>query len=269
MPYPYTYDFPYANDLQGERPLAEGPYQTFHQQIAPPWLRKPKGRALWRAYGTLKDQLLDRLRESSLARFPDYAPADGLALIGAQRQIDRGLSEGSASYASRLKKAWTTWHYAGTATGILAALYYAGYPAVELIAKMGKRYRFNPATGLAYVSHDQAAGYTLTTVSLPQNFWNTFLVFFYSLPTQWNGTIIPPVSKEAKNIRRLVRKWKPTVAVCAGYLFPDTNGLYCGAQGVKLGDPGVKVGHGVNRWSPNDVASWGGFSYDDGFTDWG
>lgn len=50
----------------------------------------------------MKDGYISILRRSLLARFPETTPADGLAQMGRDRRVVRGLNEDASSYAQRL-----------------------------------------------------------------------------------------------------------------------------------------------------------------------
>jgi hypothetical protein len=219
-------------------------YKTYLESQLPPWLLDVYGKVLARALGDVKDDLLAQCKEAVKARFPDYAAPDALTQIGVERQIDQGPSESRTSYASRLKGAWETWTYAGTPTGLLNALFYAGYDTVELVTQKGKHWRRNPTTGLAFVNFDYAPGYTLTT----QNFWNTFLVHFYALPPAWVVGGIPSTSSnEANNIRRLISRWKSGHSILARITI-NNGGVVWGEEGLVWG--GFNWGTTAVVWDP-------------------
>lgn len=73
-------------------------------QVVPSWLRRHWGSRLLYAFGIHWDAMVDLTAASLRARFPDYAPPDGLASLGRDRQIRRGFDEDDASYATRLKR---------------------------------------------------------------------------------------------------------------------------------------------------------------------
>jgi hypothetical protein len=229
-------------------------YKDFFGSQLPPWMQDTYGKVLARAVGDLKDDLLARCKEGVKSRFPDYAAPDALAQIGTERQIDRGPGETRASYAARLKAAWETWPYAGTPTGVLSALFWAGYTQVELITQKGKHWRRNPTTGIAFVNYDNAAGYTFTG----SNFWNTFIVHIYGLPASWVTNGVPQSdSNEAINIRRLIKKWKSGHSIVPRIVISN-GGHFWGEQGLDWGDAGFNWGAGgVYVWDFDIWPTWG------------
>lgn len=107
--------------------------QTFKEYMLtalPLWLRDTNGMdAVHQAIGDAKDSLVAREKDAVLARFTLSAPTDALAVAGVERQILRGAGELDADYAVRLQHAWDSWPTAGTPSGVLNALKYAGYTA--------------------------------------------------------------------------------------------------------------------------------------------
>ncbi len=107
-------------------------YQDWQQQLAPAWLRNPKGALYMGALGLAKDTLIARLKQGIQQRLPGFALTDSLAQIGIDRGIDRSPAEtagaaGDLAYASRLRAAWKTWQWGGTPFGLLTALAKSGY----------------------------------------------------------------------------------------------------------------------------------------------
>jgi hypothetical protein len=90
--------------------------------LSPPRLRGPWGTKWVTAFAAEYDWLKKRLTQGVLARYPRFCPADGLALIGWERQIQRAPGESNESYATRLGAAWETWEWSGTGPGILAGI---------------------------------------------------------------------------------------------------------------------------------------------------
>jgi len=89
--------------------------------IAPPWLsdeRSAGGKFLY-TIGLHGDALVDKCQQALLARMPQKAQADALALIGADRLIPGGPGESTAQYALRSRQAFDTWQRAGINGGVL------------------------------------------------------------------------------------------------------------------------------------------------------
>lgn len=96
--------------------------------LAPPWLLRPEGKAWLQAFSELKDAQVVRMKQGVKLRFPLEADASALAAIGKDNRIERGHLESESSYRSRLAAALEIWSKGGTRLGILAAVNAAGAP---------------------------------------------------------------------------------------------------------------------------------------------
>lgn len=125
------------------------------RKLSPAFLQEGVGERLMYVFGLELDAVMERLHQGIKARFPlvtglqskviTPGKADALALIGADRLIDRGLSESDLSYAVRLQRAIDTWRLAGTARAVLGQV--LGYllaftPRVRMVSS---RYAADPA----------------------------------------------------------------------------------------------------------------------------
>lgn len=122
--------------------------------FGPNWMHDPVGQAYWGSVGKVFDQQVSRMKTGIRARFPDDAAAMGMAdaleLQGQDRMLPRGGStpgaadESLASWATRLKAAWTTWALAGSAKGLLLELAAQGFPTgatgTSVCNHLGRRY---------------------------------------------------------------------------------------------------------------------------------
>jgi hypothetical protein len=127
--------------------MAGGGYEDFFQSptLGPGWMHGLWGNRFWKAIGKMLDEQTDRFRQARRASFLDGAVAlqmdDALDRIGDDRLLPRGGSapnlsdEASATYAARLKPAFTTWGQddtlgggAGSVLGILKQIKIAGFP---------------------------------------------------------------------------------------------------------------------------------------------
>lgn len=136
--------------------MADGFYEGWFKApgFGPNWMHDAIGDAYWGAIGKVMDQQVARLKTGIRARFPDDAAAagmdDALELIGHDRMLPRGgLTPGAgdeplATWATRLKDAWTTWMMAGSARGLLWELSAQGFPSgvtgVSVCNHLGRRY---------------------------------------------------------------------------------------------------------------------------------
>jgi hypothetical protein len=151
------------------------------------------------------------------ARMPTLAPVDALAKIAAERGIERGQTETEASHRARVRAAWDSWRWAGTAYGLLAAFFWAGYRPtsgrVVLQTQKGKqielRADFDPAIHApesALVTTDLGVVHLGGSPEL----WSQFAVLFVApvIPL-WVPTPPADGSSEVNTIRDLIVRWKP------------------------------------------------------------
>lgn len=220
-------------------------YRDYAVDLSPPWLLQPQGQVFMRALGDVRDAITQHLKNGVQARFSSSAAPDALSAQGNDREIERGPTDTDQGYAARLKGAWDTWEFAGTPTGVLSALFDAGYTNVVLVTTR-QTHTFNSSRQLVS-----------TTLSTPRAFspgapfWNAFLVWFpVPFITSWQISGVPASgSAEADGVRRLVNRWKPAHAIVTGYIATVT-GNFWGQPGLKWGDSGLKWGGSNVRWTP-------------------
>ena len=97
-------------------------FRSIIRALGPRWLTDGDGELVLHAVGTLADAFAERAKLGLLARFPSTSPSDALPLIGADRRIVRGISEGAESFAERLRGWLTSWRSAGSALSVLRQL---------------------------------------------------------------------------------------------------------------------------------------------------
>jgi hypothetical protein len=176
----------------------------------PTWLLDPQSNAWLESIGQTKDFLLDRILQGVKARFPEFAPTDALDLIGQERLIPRLTDEDDDSYRARLLHAWDTWTQAGTALGLLRALYVAGYSARVLQA--GKEFALDGSQNLVITNLTRPSYHP---AGIAPGFWSAFdVIIGPTLPVGW-----PPVpaitDPAALQIFSIIKLWKPAHALCA------------------------------------------------------
>lgn len=185
-------------------------YSSFRElleRVSPAWLLTAEGAAYLRALGGLQDSLVERAKDAVKARFPGYAPRDGLAAIGAERGLPRGKPDTDATYSARLQNAWDIWEWAGTATGILRALYFLGYTNCYLQSQQGATHQLDASLNVVVTT---GAPLTMTA----PNFWNTFVLVFPQphIPAWVSGGIPLQTSEEGQLIINTVVAWKAAFA---------------------------------------------------------
>jgi hypothetical protein len=100
--------------------------------LVPSWLRGPITGPFMVSMAIQFDALVDACAFAIRARFPSVAPTDAFTWLQQDRQIDQGFQEPLASYIVRLLQWLDLWRLAGSAYGVLLALY--GYIAPDQIA---------------------------------------------------------------------------------------------------------------------------------------
>lgn len=158
-----------------------GDYSQFRLQGAPGWIAGPGGVAFHTAMGSVEDYLFSLAQQAVRARFASRSPADGLVQIGLERGMPRATQDTDGSYALRLINAWTTWQFAGTAYGVLRALYDAGYTSAVL-CQYQKNYFQLDGNGNLIWGNLGGAGWREDAGS----FWSRFTVILPApLPSGW------------------------------------------------------------------------------------
>lgn len=153
-----------------------------------------------------------------LARFLSKAPPDAVTRIGGERQLEQGTTETLESFRARLLDAWTVWQFAGTAYGVLLALYYAGYTNALIAIPNGFIYSLDGSQQL------------VATASPPlvftKGFWNEFRIIFpQPLNPSWSP-IPGNLSDEVQAIRRLVVRWKAGHALFDGMVVMESGAIW-------------------------------------------
>lgn len=195
-------------------------FKDYMVDLAPPWLRTAHGEAWIRAVADIKDWLLQRTKEAVKARFAALSPNDALLQLGAERGLPKAPAESFDTYRERIRGAWDTWPWAGTAKGVLFALRDAGYPGIYM--RIAKDILYS-------LSGDDLVLDKLTS-GTPPDYWASFQLFWpaSAFPAAWSGT--PPLvsSDEAKFILALVNKWRASHARFDRITFEGTGALWGG-----------------------------------------
>jgi hypothetical protein len=247
--------------------MSAGGYEAFFQssQFGPNWMHGKWGNAYWRSIGKVLDAQNDLLRNAVSARTPDGAVAlgmsDALDRAGDDRLLPRGSStpdadppdESDASYAARLKSAWTTWGQddtlgggGGSVLGILTQLEIAGFPVQPtppnywttgafLINHIGRIYQLNTTGGLHVVGEvdvcanrqnlDGSVSGTLPgfTLDARDQFYSRWCLLF---PVDVPSLVNTPCIAKAK-LNQICDRWKSASAIYSGAaIVPSGNFLW-------------------------------------------
>jgi len=240
-------------------------YRSVIADMMPTGLRDPVGQAWVRAHGIVLDYLAERARASVRQRLPTYAASDALGMVGTERGIDLGESlqrspaESLADYRARVRQARVLWHFGGSPIGMLVAFAVQGYYP-QLVCANGDVFSVAPG---AFGAGTWAAGDWVdpadvvaelvisSTAPAADLLWNTFYVWFPTMPSSWTSPAMPATTTSVPNIyelRRLwdicVRRWKPGWARCLFIgVSTDSPGIW-GAPGISWDDPGLVWGAG-------------------------
>jgi hypothetical protein len=156
-------------------------WQNYQANKAPRWLRQGFGEPWLRGIGDAKDEVEVALKDAVKARFPSVCPVDALSRLGGERGIERGPRDTTDAYRARVKGAWDAWEWAGTPTGVLRALYWAGYNAT-LLTGVGHIHALDGAL------NEVRTGSSTSPMVTPSGMWNGFRVLLDQ--SQWGLTTV-------------------------------------------------------------------------------
>jgi hypothetical protein len=160
-------------------------YEDYQAAIAPTFLQDVWGQAWLEAHGSLKDALVEQLKEAVKCRFPLLAPPDALQALGFERSIQRGLSESQSAYAQRVLNAWTAWLFGGTAQGVLSQLIATGYTS-SVLMQHGLQYTMSAGGVLTVTSTGTRKSWEPGQPNLNAPKWSTFsLIIPHPWPAAW------------------------------------------------------------------------------------
>jgi hypothetical protein len=207
-----------------EPPAPEGPYEPYMEELAPPWLLRPLGKAFLRGLGRFLDVAgVDRLKQAVKARILETCPDDALDRLGRDRLLPRFPTETPAAYRQRLLASWDIWLYAGTEAGLLRALETA-YPGPAYEIRENKDWDPEPPDGdIAYWSRI----WVFVDSPTPWHTWQWGSGRTWNQPQSTWGTTM--TSEEVALFRDLIRKFKPGHVVCVAIVVTTPAGpVYLG-----------------------------------------
>lgn len=252
-------------------------YRAVLASLMPTRLQDPYGQAWARAHGIVLDYYAERARAGVRQRLPGSAAPDGLGAIGEERGIDLGSSlerspaEDLPTYAARVRAAWELWKFGGCPLGMLRAFGAQGYYP-EIVCANGDVFSLTSGGGQWAGSATWGAGtwgaaaatttelVITSTAPLTSLFWNTYFVWFPTIPVSWTTPTTPPTPSTVPSvyeIRRLfdicVKRWGPAWARCLfiGAQVSGTPGVW-GAPGATWSMPGATWGSSVALYFSTD-----------------
>ncbi len=234
------------------------PFKDYLIGLGPTWLQ----RATWKKFlgeaGRAMDAAVISTKSGVKERFPDQAATDALNAMGGERQLPRAPGEADPTYAARLKDAWQTWYWGGTAFGLLRAFSTAGYATAKLEIVNGLQYQLGRSGQLEIFGLPSGSW----LIDSDQSYWSKFQVVFChpGLPTGWVPNLPTANSDEVNLLRALVRKWSPGFATCSGIVAITAGRSFGYPPGVSAQIPqGLTIGTLAQRgysFQGNAVTVW-------------
>lgn len=90
------------------------------KDLSPPWLASGFGEKFLYNFGLGQDAIVEKINQGIYDRIPTVCDPTALPLIGLDRQMTQGPSELTASFRTRLKRAWDTYQLSGEARAVLS-----------------------------------------------------------------------------------------------------------------------------------------------------
>lgn len=144
-------------------PSTAGPFERWVTKLRVSWMGT-KAKAI---FGGWAAAMGDKTRTWAIQvlyeHLPELASNDSLPLIGSGRGLPKGKIESNADYASRLPSAIPQWRQAGSALGLLYALYLEGFGDAVLVQQNGRAYSLSLP-----LADDPSDSLVVTTLGLDQ-----------------------------------------------------------------------------------------------------
>lgn len=212
------------------------------RRLSPSWLQGLNGYPLLYSFALVMDAFLDAAFAAAKHRFPGYYSAESLPLIGAERQMRRGLFETDSSYAIRLRRWWSVARGRGNPYELLEqlrAFHLPEIPEIQVVYRSGRRFALNTA---GEVKMDDLTGWS------PNGFPELWATYTVLIQTDVYHLAPPTVRTRAlQDLRSLIQ---------------DLNAAHCKGVTLVLAD-------GAELWSAippapgdpdttswNDSSSW-------------
>lgn len=187
-----------------------GSFRELQDEIFPRWCRRPKMAAFLAAFSEKKDELVDRLAGSILARSSDRAPDDALEAVGGNFYLSRALHDTAATFRAYLRRPFTRWRKAATPQGMREELAHLGYASTEIIS-----YRDLVDGGLPGTVFGGVGSFWFLRINKPNSWgppghWGDGSRWG-AAPYTWGSSA---TAQEIDEIRRVIAKWKPASTSC-------------------------------------------------------
>ena len=253
--------------------MSAGFYESWFRSpgLGPNWMHDPVGDAYWGSVGKMFDDQVARAKAALRVRFPDDAAAAGDVDALEQQAHDRMLPRGGSSpgandesltvWAARLKAAWDTWEWDGSAKGLLLELQTQGFPmgvsttGTSIFNHIGRRYCLDNLGNLVVTRPcGNCVNRTDKTGTVPMVLLDGFTLDardqFYSCFCIVFLQDIPSLTNDAGNVEKAVlnqtvNRWRQGGARYMGAaVVPQENSakVWGWPSTVRWGDTGLKWG---------------------------
>ncbi len=229
----------------------------FIRRASPPTLQSGRAERYMYTLALAQEAILERAEQAILARFPQMANSTALPLLGSDRLIAQGLTEGNVSYAGRLRRALEDWGAAGNAFSVLGQV--LGYLSqwTPRVRTVSPKYSNTWAASGGVLVRGAIAADSLSPVDGSGGWWWWWLIIYSTggqafagpAPFKWGtpgvrwgrrpdcswGLNVPP--SVGAGLRALLRLWKPGNAPCRNIIISFSDALF---------DPTQPSGGGIN-----------------------
>jgi len=222
--------------------VADQSFQAYRVAVNKPFLKDEAGDAWQGTLGALMDESFERVYQAVLARFPEFAPSDGLVYIAAERGVEQAIGESEPDYRMVLRTAWELWRVAGSQHVHQYNLSRMGF--LNVVVKRRYDAPAPPPSPWPYVNafaRDVWAQFdVLLQPPLPieKRYWDTEPGWDVGL---WDATA---TQAQVQQVRRLLRTFR------AGHDTPTYLYIWLGAGRLWDTEPGWDVG----EWADGDEA---------------
>jgi hypothetical protein len=207
----------YGESYYGEEPEEASPWPSYLRVlefVLPPWLLRTEGMRLVGGLADVIDDHRARLVAAVKLRLPGLYSLEGVDMIGRERRLRRGPSEGAPVFAARLRRWWEDHRTRGGGRALLEQMraYLDGThaPPFEAISYRGVRHAMDVG---GVVTRD-----TITWGTDESGLWARLWVFL------WTADAPPVAAATLASYAAIVRDWLPAhISEChIVVLHPDT-----------------------------------------------
>jgi hypothetical protein len=208
----------------------------------PPWIAGHDGAAVQTALGHDQDAHVKSLEDAAKMASPFLCADDALDAVGRRFSIPRLPGEpngtapvgglggtGGTGYRGRLCAAWSTWQFAGTATGVINAIQAYGIPDVVVLPVYQSPAPIAPESS--------STSYSEFYVKLGPNFGTTgiaaLILGSWILGSALLGSTM--TANQLADLKRLILRWKATHGLPIKLLLDFGSGWTSGATWYPIG----------------------------------